>query len=339
MPERLSKNQTFHQAARAAMLAGAVALCAVCLPAEAGWNRGSVGTIVYSVFVPDNYSAAVKYPLIMYLHGAGQRGADYGNINMPDMLTLSSPANQQQYPCIVYAPQCPTNAQWVNVPAWNVCIYSIDTTPESNALKSALMGFDTVLAKYSIDTNRMILSGGSMGGYATWDILGRHPDNRFAAAVPIAGGGDTSKVAAFATRLPVWAFHGINDAVVPIWGDRLLMQAMARAGGSPPSKLTEFTTSQINQNGYIHTNDHIYCMPFPIEPDLMAWIFSQTRKSTACISNKQALKVASVQPEIRKRMSLLPVAGFRILLSDNRGRPYEAFDIRGRMIEFPLKSK
>lgn len=289
---------------------------------------------MYSVFIPDNYSTSTKYPLIMYLHGVGDRGNDYAPKTGPDMQQLASKQSQQLYPCIVYAPQCPENDQWVNVPEWISCPYSTNAIPESNANKDALRGLDTICVKYSVDTNRIILSGGSMGGYGTWDILCRHPVNKFAAAVPIAGGGDTSKAAGFANRIPVWAFHGTNDGVVPVEGSLTMMQAIQRAGGSPPSKLTEFSESEIGSNGYQSYGEHIYFMPFPIEPGLLPWIFSQS-KGTTRIGGERREAHASAGPRetrIVLRLSDAKSSGLRIHVSKNGAAGPKVFDLQGQAL-------
>jgi predicted peptidase len=250
---------------------------------HAEWIHGQLGTIVYSVFVPSGYSPSTPIPLIAHFHGAGERGSNHENLNKQDLNNLASDSSQKNHPCIIYAPQCPANDQWVGVSSWSQVNFSMQNMPPTDAWINAMKGLDTILAKYSIDNNRIYIVGGSLGGYCTWYTLCKYP-SRFAAAVPIAGGGDTNAIAP-AVHVPTWAFHGTNDGIVPVSGSRSMVRALVRAGGTP--KLTEYSINQMSQNGYDHYGDHIYCLPFPLEPTLKDWIFSKTKATTSITKNSQ----------------------------------------------------
>ena len=147
----------------------------------------------YLLFLPRGYSESQKYPLIFFLHGAGERGSD------PEMLKLHGipkiAEGNPDFGFIAVAPQCPLGKWWTQV---------------DPALFKGLL--DSVVAAHSVDTDRMYLTGISMGGYGTWHFASAYPDT-FAAVVPICGGGDPDKVCALKDT-PVWVFHGARDNVV-----------------------------------------------------------------------------------------------------------------------------
>ena len=153
-----------------------------------------------------------KCPLLFFLHGAGERGVDNelqlkGGI--PSVIKLLKSEGYKS--CIIIAPQCPKEIKWVNT----------DWTQPSHVMQEKMTWpldasvhlLDSVIsANPFVDKDRIYVSGLSMGGFGTWELLQRYPD-KFAAAIPVCGGGDTS-VAAKIARVPVWAFHGKKDKVV-----------------------------------------------------------------------------------------------------------------------------
>lgn len=147
----------------------------------------------YLLFLPANYSEKRKYPLIFFFHGAGERGSD------PEQLKIHGiPKVVEQKPdfeFIAVSPQCPLGMWW---------------TQYDPAIFNGLL--NTVIAGHSVDTDRIYLTGMSMGGYATWQFAIAYPD-RFAAVVPICGGGDPTHVCVL-KDVPVWVFHGARDNVV-----------------------------------------------------------------------------------------------------------------------------
>jgi predicted peptidase len=120
--------------------------------------------------------------------------------------------------------------QWVDVP-WAEGAYAIAKTPVSKPMAAVLKLLASLRDELPINANRLLVTGLSMGGYGTWDIVERNPA-LFAGAIPLCGGGDPSQ----ATRLrslPLWVFHGESDAAVPVRGSRQMVQALRAAGGSP----------------------------------------------------------------------------------------------------------
>ena len=182
-------------------------------------------TLPYRLILPENYDESKEYPLLFFFHGAGERGNDnelqffhcvqYLADNMPET--------------IIVAPQCPVNHQWVDTP-WANGAYSIDTVPESNEMKAVMELLEELKENYSIDTDRMYVSGISMGGFGTWDAIMRHNDV-FAAAIAVCGGGDPSQ-AENLVDVPLYVFHGDADDAVPVSGSRDTVQAIKDAGGT-----------------------------------------------------------------------------------------------------------
>lgn len=166
-------------------------------------------TYPYWHFLPATYNQNPQsWPLILFLHGAGERGTAL------HLVTRHGPPNIVQhkpdFPFIVIAPQCPTSETW--------------------SAKHLLQFLDTVTPEYHIDTDRIYLTGISMGGGGAWSLASLSPE-RFAALVPICGYGNPS-IATRLRNLPTWVFHGARDQVVPLESSAQLVQALQKAGGN-----------------------------------------------------------------------------------------------------------
>ncbi|HEX8913586.1 MAG TPA: prolyl oligopeptidase family serine peptidase [Humisphaera sp.] len=199
------------------------------------------GTLPYRLLTPAGYDpkAADAYPLLLLLHGAGERGSDnkaqlkWGGAEAANDLQAAGK-------CFVIAPQCPAGKQWVNTP-WSKGSYGTDAVPASDQMKMALEAVDRAMKEFRVDPARVYVMGLSMGGYGTWDAIARRPDF-FAAAVPICGAGDPKSAEKLkAAGVAVWAFHGGADTVVPTQGSRDMAEALKKAGYVEPQfKYTEF---------------------------------------------------------------------------------------------------
>ena len=144
--------------------------------------------IPYRIYLPSDYSEDVAYPVLLFLHGAGERGSD-NELQLKNVLqTLFNDLESPVYQSIVIVPQCPTDTQWVDTP-WSEGSYSTDDVAETQNLKNVLSVLDNVCSEYSVNRDRIYLMGISMGGFGTWDLLMRHGEI-FAAAIPICGGAD-----------------------------------------------------------------------------------------------------------------------------------------------------
>lgn len=225
----------------------------------------------YRKFTP-TVEPGKKYPLVLFLHGMGQRGHD----NEAHLLDTSGahlyaePAQQAENPCYIFAPQCPSDVAWMH--------------PGMPELLKQLL--DEAIANDSVDPMRVYVTGLSMGAYGTWNLIARYPD-LFAAAIPICGAG-TLEAAKKVGQLPVWAFHAADDDVVPVaseihsrvsayhttvYGTRLMVQA-CRAAGSMNIKYTEYPAGTVGAKWF---GPHAAWEETYRNGDVRRWLFQQTR--------------------------------------------------------------
>jgi predicted peptidase len=167
----------------------------------------------YLLFLPAGYGtdAAKRWPLILFLHGAGERGTNIWQVAKHGPPKIDTTANN--FPFIVVSPQCPEGKIW------------------SNDLLLALL--DEIENQYAVDLHRVYLTGLSMGGFGTWSLGLSHPE-KFAAIAPICGGGEfITPLLADKTQLatlPVWAFHGAKDPVVPLEESERMVNLLKKSG-------------------------------------------------------------------------------------------------------------
>ena len=168
----------------------------------------------YLLALPKDYEQQESWPLILFLHGAGERGDDIERVKVHGPPKLVEQG--QDMPFIVVSPQCPKDEWW-----------SFKTS-ELDAL------LNEITENYKVDTDRIYITGLSMGGFGTWSMITRFP-YRFAAAAPICGGGDR-QFTKYYKHLPVWAFHGDQDQAVPVERSVEMVESLKKNGGDP--KLT-----------------------------------------------------------------------------------------------------
>lgn len=167
----------------------------------------------YLLSLPPNYEETEeKFPLVLFLHGMGERGNDLELIKKHGPPKL---ADEKEFPFILVSPQCPIEPRLAN---WLVYIDDL----------MALV--DDIIEKYRVDTKRVYVTGLSMGGYGTWALAKRYPD-RFAAIAPICGGGSVEGIEKL-KDLPIWVFHGAKDEVVPLSESEVLVEALRKVGGN-----------------------------------------------------------------------------------------------------------
>ncbi len=205
----------------------------------------------YLLFLPNEYTpeAGKRWPTILFLHGIGERGTD------PQKVKLHGPPKvaekMSNFPFIVVSPQCPDGEWW------------------SNEVLGALL--DEIVERYAVDTNRIYLTGLSMGGYGAWSLALESP-GRFAAVAPICGGGNPRFAKAYDERrkadlrsLPFWAFHGDQDAAVTIDESERMVKALREFGCD-----VKFTVYPgVGHDSWTQTYDN---------PELYEWFLKQTRK-------------------------------------------------------------
>ena len=224
---------------------------------------GATYDLPYRLFVPQGYSDARRYPLIVCLHPSGSNGTDNVRQLTPPVGALLGLA-QTIEPAFVLVPQAPEGDKWVSGSSGPPFLnYSQTDRPQSQALALVLSGIDELEARYAIDADRIYLTGASSGAAGTWDLVTRNGVGRFAAAVPVTGANDPSRAALIAT-LPVWTFHGADDVVSPVQNTREMV-ARLRALGSPV-KYTEL--AGVGHDAW----ERAYA-----EPGLFQWLFAQKR--------------------------------------------------------------
>jgi predicted esterase len=176
--------------------------------AELKLPSGFQTEVQYFLYLPVNYSPDKAWPLLIFLHGSGERGDDL------EMVRRSGPpallAKGKSLPMIVVSPQCRADCYWDN--------------------EQLLALLDHLEKQFSIESDRVYLGGHSMGAYGTWALAAAAPD-RFAAIVPVAVGGNTNDVPKL-LKLAVWAFHGAKDQVVPLADSKQMVDAIQAAGGN-----------------------------------------------------------------------------------------------------------
>jgi len=228
---------------------------------EAHTFTGSDGhAMPYRLFRPAKLDPARKYPLVLYLHGAGGLGADnqkqYTGGNLFGSHVWALEENQARHPAFILAPQ--TDQGW----GYRGALRSGEPEPDAMApgAKLAFELLDKILADLPIDRTRIYVTGQSMGGAGSWHMAMQKPD-RFAAAVPVCGGGNTAKAGALRS-LPIWNFHGTADPTVPVKFSRAMIEAVRAAGGKPLH--TEYEDVRHNSWEWAYT-----------EPALPGWLFAQ----------------------------------------------------------------
>lgn len=241
-------------------------------------------TLPYRLYLPSNYDKSVDYPVVLFLHGAGERGYDnYSHMNnmVPNMFNQENSTLIEN--AIVICPQCPQYPnQWVDTP-WVDGSYSIESVPESNELKAVVELLESVKAKYSTDEDRYYAMGISMGGFGTWDLIMRHPD-LFAAAVPVCGGADPSQ-ANNLKYMPIYTAHASNDNIVPFSGTMEMVEALKNAG----SKSVIFKQHADNT---LESGGHLIWGEIGNRPDMLKWLFDQKKSLRPTDENELPVKPA-----------------------------------------------
>jgi len=200
----------------------------------------------YVVYVPRNYNPVKKWPLIVFLHGAGERGKD-GMAQTEVGIGTSIRRHVAWFSCLVLMPQCPSG-KW-----WDAAVADIDAA------------LAQTLDEYTIDLDHITLTGLSMGGFAAW-MYGAANAGRFAALMPICGGGNVEDAADLA-EMPIWAFHGADDPVVPPQKSRDMVEAVEAAGGR--IRYTEY--EGVGHDSWVKAYD---------ERGAIQWLLKQRRGKT-----------------------------------------------------------
>jgi len=214
------------------------------------WKVSRPMELEYLIYLPRDYDSksSKRWPLMLFLHGAGERGTNVQRAAIHGPLKLVKQG--KDFPFIIVAPLCPEGQDWSNEPLLTL--------------------LDYVTRKFAVDTNRVYLTGLSMGGYGTWRLGVAYPE-RFAAIVPICGGGSLIDVILGGRErrglktLPVWAFHGAKDNVVPIEESERMVNALKKLGAKEV-KLTVYPDA--THDSWTETYNN---------PELYEWLLSHSR--------------------------------------------------------------
>ena len=194
----------------------------------------------YGVYTPENYN---ELPLIVYLHGAGERGEEFSHLERHGISRLLSEG--KEYPAVILTPQCPAQFVWDNV---------VTNVKEI---------IDTVVDEYGIKKDRISITGSSMGGFGTW-MMGVTYNNFFAGIAPVAGGSMSWRMQNLKTT-PVYAFHGDKDTLVPPVYSELCVNAVNANGGNAKLEILE---NYGHNDGINYAYEHT---------DLIEWLILQRR--------------------------------------------------------------
>jgi predicted esterase len=234
-------------------------------------------TMGYRLFVPEGYDSTRSYPLVVFLHGAGESGSDNElQLTANQGATVwAKPREQARHPCFVLAPQNPKDPEatspddfgrmgWTTLMQWG---FAEPFKPEP-ALETAFTVLRQVMADYNVDRNRVYATGLSMGCFGVFAMNVSHPDT-FAAIVGIAGGLDPAKAAVLANK-PIWVFHASEDPIVDVRFSRDTVRALKEAGGKP--RYTEY-----GKEVFIAPTAHQSWVPAYASSEMRDWLFEQSK--------------------------------------------------------------
>ena len=223
-------------------------------------------TLNYILLMPLDYDPNKQYPVHLFLHGAGERGSDNSSqLTYVDNLFLKK-ENREQYKSWVILPQCPNDDRWPSLSSdneWNNN-FEKKTTKPNKSLGLVMKLMDTFIERKQVNKRKVYVSGLSMGGMGTFEILYRRPD-MFAAATPICGNGIAAFAKRYATKVSVWVFHGSDDKVVQPKHSLKMAKAIIASGGSPNMTLYENVGNDSWNNAFA-------------EPNFLKWIHSKSKK-------------------------------------------------------------
>lgn len=223
-------------------------------------------TLPYRLLLPENYEASKKYPLVFFLHGAGERGNDNEKQLVHGAKLFLKEEVRRDYPAIVVFPQCPQNSFWSNVDfrmenGKRVFGFKAQGEP-TIAMKLAQELLYSIIKDYPVNKRQVYAGGLSMGGMGTFEIVRRNP-RLFAAAFPICGGGEPT-TASVMKKTKWWVFHGGKDDVVPPELSEKMVDALKAAKAA-----VKFTL-------YPEANHNSWDPAFA-EPELLSWLFKQKK--------------------------------------------------------------
>jgi predicted peptidase len=232
------------------------------------------GILRYRILLPENYDPSEEYPIVLFLHGAGERGNDNEQQLAHGSELFLTDDVRKKYPAIVVFPQCPEKKTWAEMKWGNSdngkASFSFPLAKKAGKMASLVMGMMKKIARdEAVDKKRIYVMGLSMGGFGTFEMLYYWP-NYFAAAVPICGGHNPNGASKYAAKVPLWIFHGGDDNVVSPEYSREMYNTLKGFGADV--KYTEFPG--VKHNSWDNTFD---------TEELLPWVFSQKRNKSGLI--------------------------------------------------------
>lgn len=218
----------------------------------------------YRLLAPENIKKGEKYPLVLFLHGAGERGSDNELQLLNGGTMFSNPSNRDKFPSFVLFPQCPNEFYWSiekrPEQGFNNQNLFAENAPVSSQMKLVIELLNDFIRKNPVDETRIYVVGLSMGAMATFDLVCRLP-NTFAAAIPICGGVNIERLRHTKTQTKFRIYHGDKDDVVPVHFSRDAYKALKETG-----KNVEY----IEFYGVNHNSWH----PAFNTPDFLSWLYN-----------------------------------------------------------------
>lgn len=254
-----------------------------CAVGSVAVRRGeSVVRMPYRLVAPATVRTGERYPLVVFLHGAGERGSDGVSALQHFADRMATPAMRVRFPCYILAVQCPSGLRWMDAD-WSSAAPPAFSPEPSVPMAAAIAALRRTVQDHAVDPSRIYLTGLSMGGYGAWDLAARHPE-WFAAVVPVCGGGDPS-TASRLSAVPIRAVHGARDAVVPPARTRAMVDAVRAAGG---------------QVGFLEPDCGHDSWTVAYTPEgTLDWMFAQRRAQPASVGAADAGGAVSVEPAAR----------------------------------------
>ena len=220
-------------------------------------------TLQYRMLLPENFDESKQYPVLFFLHGAGERGSNNESQLIHGSKLFLNPENRKNFPAIIIFPQCPQDDYWANViigDGKNLERFSFQKGGKHGKAMELLVALVAKIKseKFS-DNDRFYVGGLSMGAMGTYEILRRKP-NIFASAFAICGGDHVENVKKY-KHVPLWIFHGAKDSVVPIQKSEIVVIEL------------KLLNSDVKFRVYPDANHNSWDPAFA-EPDFLSWIFS-----------------------------------------------------------------
>jgi len=284
------------------------------------FNDESNNAMPYRLLKPDNFQSDKSYPLILFLHGAGDVGDDNESQLSNFPLNFINSSNRSSYPCYIIAPQCPSNDSWTSFPGYPNSVRTPSNPTLPIAMVLSLIDSLRNSENINIDDNKIYVIGFSLGGEGAFDIVTRAPD-LFAAAIPICGIADTSK-AHLMLNTAFWIFHGRLDEISNVNYSRMIVASLTNLG--KPPKYTEYEEL-----------DHYCWYEAYEEPDVLSWLFSQSKNP-----NQVRDKVHDRQINKSSDLSIKRMGHTLLITWLNGINPscIDIFSINGKlMYKFPVK--